>query len=264
MHPRSAMASAGPTAAHAGGRAAGVRARARHGASARGRRLLRPRHGDELLGRLLERHHAPAGRDALSRAAAVARREGGVRIYAARDQPVEQPDAAGAAGAGRRARRCRRGDLRAAAGAEPVMAGAPAALAAPQWRSDPDAGARSGRERGCRTRVSRDVDWYWAADEATDGEVNRTMPCGCSRRSIRWCGIAAGSSCSGPGRYRFEAYTPAAKRTLRLLRAAAAVAGSDRGLGERHVFAGHHRGAGPARHAGWIPRVTPGRPSGRT
>jgi hypothetical protein len=53
-----------------GGGAAGVRARARHGAPAPGGRpfLARARH--ELLGRIVERHHASAGGDALPQPAA--------------------------------------------------------------------------------------------------------------------------------------------------------------------------------------------------
>ena len=49
---------------------AGVRARTRRGAPARGRRPFLARHGRELLGRLVERHDASAGRHALPRLAA--------------------------------------------------------------------------------------------------------------------------------------------------------------------------------------------------
>ena len=142
------------TTAHAGGRAAGVRARARHGASSGGRCLLRPRDGDELLGRRVERHHPPAGRDALSRAAAdcAARRR---RQDLRRPRPAgREAGCGGAAGAGRRADRCRRGDLRAAAGAEPVMAGAAPAAGRAAVAIDPDAGARTSASaavaRACR------------------------------------------------------------------------------------------------------------------
>ena len=54
----------------AGAAPAGVRARTRRGAPARGGRPFLARHGEELLGRLVERHHPSAGRDALPRPAA--------------------------------------------------------------------------------------------------------------------------------------------------------------------------------------------------
>jgi uncharacterized protein YcaQ len=45
----------------------------RSGSSARGRSSFRSRFGQELLGRIIERNYAPAGRDALSRLAASSR-----------------------------------------------------------------------------------------------------------------------------------------------------------------------------------------------
>ena len=53
-------------------------------------------------------------------------------------------------------------------------------------------------------------------------------------------------------RYRFEAYTPAAKRTLGYY--ALPLLWRDRVIGWANVTSsrGHHRRAGPARHAGWI------------
>ena len=100
--------------------------------------------------------------------------------------------------------------------------------------SEPDA-PRS-RARSARLSHARvdGIDWYWPADEARPREPTRRRvrllapfdPVVWDRRrfELLW-GWA----------YRFEAYTPAAKRTLRLLRAAAAVARRVGGLGERHV-----------------------------
>jgi Winged helix DNA-binding domain len=54
----------------AGAAPAGVRTRARRGTPPRGRRPFLARHGDELLGRFVECHHASARRHALPRHAA--------------------------------------------------------------------------------------------------------------------------------------------------------------------------------------------------
>ena len=60
MHPRADMSHWPPGRRKQVAGAAGVRARARHGASARGGCPLLSRHGDELLGRLVERDDASA------------------------------------------------------------------------------------------------------------------------------------------------------------------------------------------------------------
>ena len=71
---------------------------------------------------------------------------------------------------------------------------------APQWRARAEARAWRGPRRGWRTRAIDGVDWYWPADERRRATPPRTTACACWRRSIRSCGTAADSSCSGAGR----------------------------------------------------------------
>ena len=141
----------------------------------------------------------------------IARREGGVRIYAARDQPVEKLDAA--------ARRARVDALIDVVVATYAPLPGPSLswlvrrlqLAAPQWRSILTPALERARARLSHARVEGS-DWYWAAHEATDGEVKDVVrllapfdPLVWDRRRFElfWS-----------WRYRFEAYTPAAKRTM--------------------------------------------------
>ena len=77
MHPRGGPTPWPRSRARRVGGAAGLRPRARRGASARGGRALLARDGHELLGRIVERHYAPAGRHALPRPAARGAARGG-------------------------------------------------------------------------------------------------------------------------------------------------------------------------------------------
>jgi uncharacterized protein len=85
-------------------------------------------------------------------------------------------------------------------------------LATPQWQADTRAALSRAKARLAHARLDG-VDWYWPADDTADGEVpdDRVFlvapfdPVVWDRRRFeafwQW-------------RYRFEAYTPAAKRTL--------------------------------------------------
>ncbi len=161
----------------------------------------------------------------------VARRAGGIRIYAAH---AHAPGPAGAAGTSRphrRARRRRRARVRAAAGREPGRARQPPALrrAAVDERAD---GARwSGRASGSRTRASM----------ASTGTGRPGSGCRAARQPSAVRFLAPFDPVVWDRRrfellwgwaYRFEAYTPAPRRAARLLRAAAAVARPGDRLGQ--------------------------------
>lgn len=85
-------------------------------------------------------------------------------------------------------------------------------LATPQWRAEVPALLRRAKSRLAHARAA-DIDWYWPAQETPDGDVpdDRVAllapfdPVVWDRRRFEalW-----------DWRYRFEAYTPAAKRTL--------------------------------------------------
>ena len=171
----------------------------RTGASARGGRALLARHGHQLLGRLVERDDAPARCHALSRTAASGAPRGrnpDLRRARARGRAARRGDARRAS---RRARRRGRRQVRAAAGREPVDTGAAAALrgAAMERRAGSHAAAREAPARVTRA---------WTAWTGTGRRQRIRRPprsttrCVCWRRSIRWCGIAGGSRCSGAGR----------------------------------------------------------------
>ena len=82
----------------------------------------------------------------------------------------------------------------------------------PQWRRELKPALQRARQRLSHARVDG-VEWYWPADEiARHGHAVRSR-CICWRRSIRWSGIAGASSYFWGWAYRFEAYTPAKKRT---------------------------------------------------
>ena len=188
----------------------------------------------QLLGRLVERDHAPARGDALSQPAARRR----VASAASASTRSTQHDARAGRMRATRAclastrswtssfgstRRCRRR-------ASPVVCCQRLALRRPAMGRRRERALQRAKSRLAHARVDG-IDWYWPADERAD-EARDGRRSGCWRRSIRSSGIAGASSCSGDGRYRFEAYTPVAKRSARLLRAADAVARSRDRLGQ--------------------------------
>ena len=141
----------------------------------------------------------------------IARREAGIRIYAARDQPIEKLDAP--------TRRARLDSLVDVIVSTYAPLPAPSLswlvrrlqVAVPQWRGDLTRALAQARARLSHVRIEG-VDWYWAAAETADGAVLDTVrllapfdPLVWDRRRFElfwgW-------------RYRFEAYTPAAKRIL--------------------------------------------------
>ena len=173
------------------------------GASARGRRALRPRRRHATTG---------AGRRARRRTCSitcttagllrVSRPRAGIRLYAPRETPAPPVDAAARRAASGRARRSGRAPVCAGAGAR-RSAGSwrgcawPRRSGGPSWRRTlARAKARSGpRPRGRRRLVL-----------AGRGIAGRLVPaadpaprCACSRRSIRSCGTGAASSTSGAG-----------------------------------------------------------------
>ena len=170
----------------------------------------------QLLGRLVERDDAPARRDALPRAAARARgataASASTRRTSTAPRRPARPARRVAASTRWSTSSC---DVYAPLPArEPVVPRQPAALrrAAVARRADARAGAREARLAHARVDG---VDWYWpAGGDACRVERVPDDACACWRRSIRWCGIGAASSCFWGWAYRFEAYTPAAKRKL--------------------------------------------------
>ena len=142
----------------------------------------------------------------------VARREGGVRVYTAHRH------ARGAAGSAERRRRVDALVDAAVRIYAPLPARSLADLvrqlrfAVPQWRGELADAQRRARERLAHARV-QGVDWYWPASEdpariAPQDEARLLTPFDPvvhdrSRFEILWGWI-----------YRFEAYTPAARRKL--------------------------------------------------
>jgi uncharacterized protein YcaQ len=139
----------------------------------------------------------------------IARREGGVRLYAARDEHPAVPDAAVAFDALIDVVVRKYAPLPGASLGQLVshLQGG-----APQWRPDRNAALKRAKERMAGTRIDG-VDWFWPADEnpmsrrhAPDGEVRLLAPFDPvvwdRRRFEHFWGWA----------YRFEAYTPAPKR----------------------------------------------------
>ena len=127
----------------------------------------------------------------------VARREAGIRIYAAQ-QHGPGPDGRGrATRASRSARRCRRRPLRAGARREPVVHRQPAALcdAALARRDQERHSAREAAARPCESST----DTPGIGRRTNRCRIMKSRACGCSRRSIRWSGIGGASKCSGTG-----------------------------------------------------------------
>ena len=162
MHPRTARqpwTKARWKKAHDG---AGVRARARRRASARGGRALRARQGDELVRRLEQRVDAAARRHALPRAAAhraPRRRHPALCPREATPTPADVRRGDGRAGRRHRrtsTRRCRRATCRSSS----CSCARRAALArGAQGR----AGARQGAAAAARRSTAST--WYWPAGE---------------------------------------------------------------------------------------------------
>ena len=212
MHPRVRARPCRRAGEEGAGRAR-VRARARRGASARGRRAFLARFGDELLGRLVVGHHAPARQDALPRRAA--------RGAASRRHP-DLRGACARARADRRGRTSRTASTRSSTSScastrrcrrEPGLARQPPALrrAAVDGRAEARAGARA-RARLAHARVDG-VDWYWPAGErlprgAPDDAVRFLAPFDPVVWDRRRFELLWGWA------YRFEAYTPAPRRRL--------------------------------------------------
>ena len=84
MHPRAGRCRGGRQPADVCVRCSSSSARAERCIPATWTAFL-TRHGHQLLGRLVERHDAPARRDALPRPAARGPREAGIRVYAAHE-----------------------------------------------------------------------------------------------------------------------------------------------------------------------------------
>ncbi len=95
MHPRSAMRPWSPATKRRAQEILDFVRERGLGASATRRRALRARHGHQLLGRRVERDDAPARRRCTTAdCCASTRRESGVRIYAAHEHPPGSADAA--------------------------------------------------------------------------------------------------------------------------------------------------------------------------
>ena len=129
----------------------------------------------------------------------VARREGGIRIYAAHQHGARAGRRRRAPRAARRAGRHRRRDVRAAARPRACRTSS-AACATPCRSGTASSSARcSARSSGSRTRAST-ARLVLAGRRSDCRSMREPTACACWRRSIRWCGIAGASSCSGAGR----------------------------------------------------------------
>jgi len=139
----------------------------------------------------------------------IARREGGVRLYAARDDHDAAPDAAAAADALVDVIVHKYAPLPLATLGQLVSH---LQIGTPQWRADRGAALKRAKARLASTRIDG-VHWFWPANEnpasrrhATDAAVRLLAPFDPvvwdRRRFEHFWGWA----------YRFEAYTPAPKR----------------------------------------------------
>ena len=163
----------------------------------------------ELLGRLIERDDASAGRDALSRHVArgsAGARHPDIRGASARRGPIDEAE--------RRARIDALIDV--AVGIYAPMPAAslaiscpPDAFAAPQWRGELKSALLRAKQRLAHARIDG-VEWYWPAEENPDREapdaVRLLTPFDPMVRDRHRFEMLWGWA------YRFEAYTPAAKR----------------------------------------------------
>jgi uncharacterized protein YcaQ len=145
----------------------------------------------------------------------VARREGGIRIYTTHRHGLGPPDAAG-----RRARIDALVDA-----AVRIYAPLPAArmsylvrrlrLAAPQWRGELQSALERARERLRHTRVDG-VNWYWLNEEDEEDAAGRapedTVRLLAPFDPVVWDRPRFELLWGWP--YRFEAYTPVAKRKI--------------------------------------------------
>ena len=139
----------------------------------------------------------------------IARREGGVRLYAAREEHPAAPDAAAAFDALIDVVVRKYAPLPFASLGQLVSQ---LAIGVPQWRAERNAALKRTKARLASTRIDG-VDWFWPAEEnpvsrrhAPDAAVRLLAPFDPivwdRRRFEHFWGWA----------YRFEAYTPAAKR----------------------------------------------------
>jgi uncharacterized protein YcaQ len=140
----------------------------------------------------------------------VARREGGVRIYALQEHAPRPLDAPA-----RRARIDRLVDVVVRIYAPLPAAGLSSVVSrlrygVPHWRRELKAALARAKERLSHARVDG-TEWYWPADEQVAGDPDAAVrllapfdPIVWDRRRFEWFWGWA---------YRFEAYTPAAKRT---------------------------------------------------
>ena len=129
----------------------------------------------------------------------VVRRERGIRIYAVHDHAPLPLDHVVATAAARCAGRRRRPHLRAVAWGDAVVADQPSALRRAAVAARAEAGAAAARASGSRTRASTASTGIGRPTSRRDRRRRRRRACVCSRRSIRWSGIAGASSCSGAG-----------------------------------------------------------------
>jgi uncharacterized protein YcaQ len=140
----------------------------------------------------------------------VARREGGIRIYALREHAPASLDAAG-----RRARIDQLVDVVVRIYAPVSSAGLSLLVSrlrygVPHWRRELKAALTRAKDRLSHARVDG-IEWYWPADEHVSGDPDSAVrllapfdPIVWDRRRFEWLWGWA---------YRFEAYTPAARRT---------------------------------------------------
>lgn len=85
-------------------------------------------------------------------------------------------------------------------------------IATPQWRADVPAILKRAKARLSHARVDA-IDWYWPVDEAPDGEVpDDRVALLAPFDPVVWDRKRFEAFWKWP--YRFEAYTPVAKRTL--------------------------------------------------
>lgn len=145
----------------------------------------------------------------------VVRREKGIRVYATRESGAAVIDADE-----RRERIDALVDVAVKLYA-PLPASSLASMvsrlryAVPQWQRELKTALQRAKDRLMHAQVD-EIDWYWAKRIrcVVRFETHPRIGCACWRHSIRWCAIVLASRCCGGWEYRFEAYTPAAKRKL--------------------------------------------------
>ena len=147
----------------------------------------------------------------------VTRRDSGIRVYAVREQTARRPPIARrAVRATRRAGRRRRAQIHATAALRACnRLVRRLRYGAPQLRGELESALARAKRRLAHARVDG-IDWYWPEGEDPKADRGRDGRPRAAARAVRSgrVGPHALRDVLEAGRYRFEAYTPPAKRKL--------------------------------------------------